>query len=409
MKIEQTARMRAISEFFDGVPHYFVGGAVRDLLMGNEPHDYDLTTPMTPEGMEAYIHAKNRRVWKIGQKFGTVGVKIDGELVEITTFRTEQYKQETGRKPEVQWGTDIADDLKRRDFTINAIAARPDGSIIDPFNGEADIRSGILRAVGAAKTRFKEDPLRILRAVRFAARYGFFIEETTAKKMGSMRWELLRLSKERITDEIGKMMLLPSKRAASAIKWMFGFGLWQPLFPELHLQFGFDQQNPHHAHKLHDHSLIVMESALHWAQTQAKDDRDGDHGKILAGWSALLHDVGKPFVKTMHKSGTRYNYIDHDTLGAEIAKRWLTDFRFSKDDVNFISVAVRDHLKDDHWLRPHDKAGKTTDPSYYLPGGGPHPKLMEGAATYLDRTVRPQSDPNERFDDNTSFGNEGDI
>lgn len=373
--------MTTISEFFADVPHYFVGGAVRDLLIGVEPKDYDLTTPWTPEQTEAFIHGKGRRVWKVGQKFGTVGVKLDGELVEITTFRTEQYTPEAGRKPEVRWGQSISDDLLRRDFTINAIAARPNGTLVDPFGGIEDIEQKVLRAVGNAKTRFREDPLRILRGVRLAASYGLTVEPATEKRMRSMRWELLRISKERIIDEIGKMMLTEPGSAKRALRMMFEFEIWQPIFPELQLQFGFDQQNPHHPHKLHDHTLTVMESAL-WASLA---QGSGDADRKLHGWTALMHDVAKPFTKSLHKSGTRFNYISHDVLGADIARRWMTDYRFSRADVKFVADAVRDHLKDDHWLRPHDKAGKTVDPEYYLPGGGPHPDLMKGAATKEER------------------------
>jgi tRNA nucleotidyltransferase (CCA-adding enzyme) len=131
---------------------------------------------------------------------------------------------------------------------------------------------------------------------------------------------------------------------------MFRLGLWQPIFPELHLQYNFDQQNPHHSHKLHDHSVMTMAGVL-------REFGSYESWRTRA-WAALLHDVGKPFVKRLHTSGTRYNYIDHNTLGAEIARRWLTDYRFSNADVKFIRDAVRDHLQDDHWLRPHDKAAK---------------------------------------------------
>ena len=372
MNVTLTDRMLAAADFFDGMRVYFVGGCVRDRLMGQEAKDVDLATPATPEETEAFIRSKGRRAVRIGARFGTIGVKLGGEVVEVTTFRSESYDGHSRKPRFVQWGRDIAEDLTRRDFTINAIAARPDGSIIDPFGGVDDLRNHIVRAVGPPKARFTEDPLRILRAVRFAARFGFAIDPATEKKMNHMRWDLLRLSKERIADEVGKMMRLSFMSAGVAIERMFGLALWQPIFPELHLQYGFDQQNPHHAHKLHHHSIKAMVSVLkHYADAE---------DKIRRAWAALLHDVAKPFVKTLHKSGTRYNYIDHDRLGAEIARRWMTDYRFSNDDVSFVSESVRDHLHDDHWLRPHDKAAKTVDPEFYLEGGGPHPNLMDGAA-----------------------------
>jgi len=174
MKI--TEQMKVINEFFKGLKFYYVGGCVRDLIMGNEPKDYDLITPALPDEIEEYIKSQGRRVWKQGKRFGTLGVKLNGQIVEITTYRTEDY-EEGNRKPQVQFTKYLTEDLQRRDFTINALVCDQKGKVRDYFNGLEDIKNGIIRAVGIPKKRFKEDPLRILRGIRIASKYGLNKEE----------------------------------------------------------------------------------------------------------------------------------------------------------------------------------------------------------------------------------------
>jgi poly(A) polymerase len=392
--IHPTPDMQQVTAFFQGMQRsvdapgaepplahfYFVGGCVRDLLMGRTPKDYDLATDATPPEIEAFARSRGRSVKLVGKQFGTVKVKIPMNggfsVIDVTTFRGETYNY-VDRAPDVRFGESIADDLNRRDFTINAIAARPNGHLIDPHDGVQDIATRTLRAVGNAKTRFREDPLRLLRGIRMAAKYGLTIEATTADRMQKMRWELLRLSKERITEEIDKMLNLRDEEAiARALRMMFEHRAWQMIFPQLQHQYGFDQQNPHHHWKLHDHSIMVAAGAAEAAQ--AKHDDEGQEScraecVARAGWAGLLHDVAKPDVKEPHKSGTRYNYIGHEILGAEIVDGWARQNKWSNDRREFVVETVRRHLEEDNWLRPFDRAGKmpVTDTAYYLPGGSP--------------------------------------
>jgi tRNA nucleotidyltransferase (CCA-adding enzyme) len=333
--------MNKISEFFKGIEFYFVGGCVRDMVMGNTPKDYDLITPLTPDKVEEYIKAQGRKVWKQGVKFGTLGVKLDGEIIEITTYRTEDYKPKD-RKPEVQYTTKLEEDLKRRDFTINTLVSDKNGNIKDYFGGINDINDKIVRAVGNPKLRFKEDPLRILRGIRFAVKYGFKFEETTEKKIESCRWLLLDISKERIVEEVNKILTY-----IMGTKALFHYNTFQVIIPNLHLQKDFEQNSPHHDFNLETHTCLTVANVC---------EDYFDSPKHL--WSALLHDIAKPHTQTLHKDGTKCNYINHDLLGGIMAKQVCKDLKMSNEDTKFISETITNHIQQDNWLRPYDNKSK---------------------------------------------------
>lgn len=340
------AEMKAIAEFFDGMGNiYFVGGCVRDLIMGNMPNDYDISTAKTPDEVSAFIKSKGRRVYNIGKKFGTVGVKINNTLVEVTTFRGETYSFKD-RKPEVVWGNNINQDLDRRDFTINAIALRQDGKLIDPHKGVNDIENGIIKCVGNSRLRFQEDPLRILRGIRFCAKYRFNFEKRTADRIESCRWELLRISKERIIEEINKIFLSSGDNIMIALSMLWSNKIFQVILPELQLQYWYDQNSPHHSWTLDLHTSIVVALVRGW------------HSDPRYLWAALLHDIAKPFTRELHKSGERCNYINHELLGAEIADKFCRFYKFSNEDREFIVDSIKNHLNDDCWLREYDNRSK---------------------------------------------------
>lgn len=214
---------------------YQVGGSVRDEIMGRTPKDYDFTTPLTPDEMEEKIRAQGLRCYTIGKRFGTVGFKLNGQMIEVTTFREETYTAGS-RKPEVTFVRDIETDLSRRDFTMNAIARTVDGGLIDPFNGIEDIDAKIIRAVGDAYERFLEDPLRLLRACRFSSQFGFFVCDDTDEMMGWHAPKILTVSKERWIQEMDKLLLGES----------FDYGFYQLESSGLarlmfHEAFGYDQ------------------------------------------------------------------------------------------------------------------------------------------------------------------------
>lgn len=340
--------MNEIKEFYKDLGNvYFVGGCVRDLLMGIEPKDYDLTTDKTPDQIEDYIKSKGRRVYLTGKRFGTISCKIgdNSQLVEITTHREEMYDF-SSRKPKVTYSKHLDEDLGRRDFTINAIALKMNGQLHDPYKGYEDIKGKILRAVGSPKERFKEDPLRILRGIRIASKLGFALDGKTCDKMESCRWELERISKERFVEEINKMFELPASDLSRAMSLMWTLRTWQLIIPELQLQYRYDQDNPHHDFQLHEHTLRVMCNV-----------RDGGYTENIM-WGALLHDIGKPFTREKNDKHDYYNYINHDILGAQITDRVLRDLKFSNLDREIIVNMIKNHLQKDSILKKFDDGGK---------------------------------------------------
>ena len=318
-------------------PVYMVGGSVRDCLLGVEPKDYDFSTPHEPETIERKIREAQRKPFLTGKRFGTVGVKIGGHLVEITAFRTEIY-QRGSRKPEVEFVDDIVADLSRRDFTINAIAMR-DGRIIDPFSGSRDIKDKTIRCVGSATTRFKEDPLRMLRAARFAAQLGFVVEDAVLKTITKLNHRILEVSKERWVGELDRLLLAPFVKRG--LRCLMDTGLLNYIIPELSLQREYDQRSRYHSYDLWEHTVRVT--------SQVSPDID-------LRWAALLHDVAKPFVRCDKED--RSTYAKHDILGYEMAIRLGRYLKWSNRRLKAVSELVRDHLKDESPLREFDNSSK---------------------------------------------------
>ena len=323
-------------------PLYMVGGSVRDSLMSREPNDYDFTTPLMPDEIERKIKQAGKKAYITGKRFGTIGTKLNGNLVEITTFRNEKYKK-GNRKPDVSFVKDITADLSRRDFTINAIAMRVGtNKIIDPFNGIEDINKQVIRAVGNGKTRFKEDPLRMLRVARFASQLGFTVEIKTLEAVKEKNYKILEVSKERWVKEIDKILVSDCPRIGLNI--LAYTNLLNYIIPELSLQVGYDQNSKYHSLPLWEHTLGVV---------------DNVNADIILRWSALLHDVGKPFVRTKNKKTEYHNYIKHDLLGAEMVDKIGRYLKFSNDRREQIKNIVLHHLDEDSPLREADNLSKS--------------------------------------------------
>ena len=332
-------------------PVYLVGGAVRDYLMGNIPKDYDFCTPATPDEIEEKIHAfpndhgDPTKVYGIGKRFGTLGCKVGSEMVEITTFRAEKYSP-GNRKPEVTYVKSITEDLSRRDFTINAMAIRITKGhirIIDPFEGQEDLERRLIRAVGSPKQRFKEDPLRILRAVRFACRYNFEIEQATYKKMQSGAINILNISKERWMMELDK--ILQSDFVERGLMDLWQSNLFRYMIPELELQNGYDQNSEYHDWNLDVHTINVVNAVR----------KDTDNLNML--WAALLHDSMKPFLRTENTKGYS-NYIGHEVLGASLVDKYAKYLNWSEERHKVVRDLVLNHLNDDSPLRKYDNMCK---------------------------------------------------
>lgn len=326
-------------------PVYQVGGSVRDELLGRPASDIDYATPLSPDEVEAKIKAVGKRAYSIGKKYGIVGMKLDGQLIEITTFRIETY-QAGNRKPTVEFVTDITADLSRRDFTINAIAKRGN-KCIDPFGGRLDWLERVIKGVGNPKDRHKEDPLRMLRAARFAAQLGWRIEANTEAQAGKLAHKILTVSRKRWMLELDKLLLTP--KPSRGLHVLARSRLLTFMLPELALQVAYDQHNPHHHLPLWDHTLAVV---------------DGAPADLHLRWAALLHDIGKPFVRT-EKPG-RSTYVKHDLLGHELVTRIGLHLKWSNERRGAVGALVLNHMQVTSPLRPYDDAahGECRDADY---------------------------------------------
>jgi tRNA nucleotidyltransferase (CCA-adding enzyme) len=319
-------------------PLFLVGGSVRDELLGKSPKDYDFCTPLLPEEIEARIKASGRRAYLTGKRFGTIGAKFDEQMVEITTFRSETYK-DGNRKPDVEFVSDLTADLSRRDFTINAIAM-DDTFIHDPFYGQKDLKDKIIRCVGKPNERFKEDPLRMLRVARFKSQLCFSVEENTEDMCKQLNYKILEISKERWVAELDKILV--SEYPHMGLNFLMRTKLMNFIMPELALQYGFDQQNPHHTLNLWVHTLEVVKNVPN---------------DIELRWAALLHDIGKPFVKAF-KAENHYNYHKHDILGRELVEKLALYLRWSNDRRKNVMSLVLTHMEDSSPLRKADMEAK---------------------------------------------------
>jgi poly(A) polymerase len=305
-----------------------VGGIVRDMLLGLDlPTDLDFATNARPEETEQLGRAAGAEsVYLVGAHFGTVGLVFGGEgrgepiNVEITTYRAEHYPNET-RKPAVEYGDTLEEDLSRRDFTVNAMAADPrTGALIDPYGGQADLAMGIIRAVGDSDTRFTEDPLRLLRAARFVAQLGFVVERGTAEAMRRQAGSLSRISRERIYAELSR--LLTGKWASHGLETLAETGLFAVALPEIDF---LPEQSPLPGAPHREKDL--------WAHTKTVVDRAP--ARPVVRWAALLHDSGKPLCRAV-SSGGEIHFIGHEREGAHLARKILA--RLNADRTTQVAV-----------------------------------------------------------------------
>lgn len=319
-------------------PVYLVGGSVRDLVLNREGNDLDFATPLLPDEIEAAIKKAGRKPHVQGKKFGTVGLSIDGEIVEITTFRSEKYKPKD-RKPDVEFVEQLSSDLARRDFTINAMAMKPNGKIIDPYGGKEDIERRFLKCVGIPSQRFREDPLRMLRACRFVSQLGFTINLPACNSITKLSHHILDIAKERWVMEMDKLLM--GDYVSDGLAYMWALDLFKFMIPELHLQKNFNQNTTHHVFDLHEHTKRVV----------AACPKDLD-----LRWAALLHDVAKPFV--FIDKGDRYIYPFHEEVGAEMVEKIGLHMKWKNERIKKVKLLVLEHLKEESPLRKYDNMSK---------------------------------------------------
>jgi poly(A) polymerase len=325
-----------LAEAFGEAGHrlWFVGGPVRDALLGREATDLDFTTDAHPDVVLGLVSPLGP-TWTTGITFGTVGVQVGNVRCEITTFRSDAYDPAT-RKPEVVYGTTIEGDLARRDFTVNAMAvglpldaAHP---IVDPFGGLEDLAAGRLRTPVAATRSFDDDPLRMLRAARFAAQLGFDVDLQAMAAIREMAGRLDIVSAERIRDELSKLLLSAEPRRG--LELLVDTGLAHYVLPELsRLKETVDE---HGRHKdVYAHTLIVLEQAM------ALEDDGPD---LVLRLAALLHDIGKPKTKSFEADG-KVSFHYHDVVGAAMARQRLAALRYPREVVEAVSRLVELHLR----------------------------------------------------------------
>ena len=318
---------------------YLVGGPVRDALMGIGSSDLDFTTSARPDEIENILRRQGGPIWDMGRAFGTIGTILsDGDRewqVEITTFRADAYLPDS-RKPEVRFGDRIEDDLLRRDFTINAMAVdMVNGDFVDPFRGEVDLAEGVIRTPLTPEMSFSDDPLRMMRAARFAARFGFRPEPEVIRAMMSMAERLRIVSEERIRDEFSKLLLTDTPRVGVDI--LVKTGLAEIFLPELPaLQLEIDE---HHHHKdVYEHSLTVLDQAI------ALEKARNHEPDIVNRLAALLHDIGKPRTRRF-EAGGKVSFLGHDHVGARMATKRLTAMRYPNHVVESVSKLIDLHLR----------------------------------------------------------------
>jgi tRNA nucleotidyltransferase (CCA-adding enzyme) len=303
-----------------GFEAYLVGGCVRDMLLGLQPEDWDICTPATPEQVKLAL--SGHRLIETGVKHGTVTVVSGAAHIEVTTFRMDGPYSDNRRPDSVSFVRDLKTDLARRDFTVNAIAYRPPGEIIDCFGGRRDLSNGIIRCVGEPETRFREDALRIMRALRFSSTMGFTIDGATLRAALGCRGLLKTIAAERVSAELGK--LLTGADAASALS--AGVRVVETVIPELSELVGFEQHNPYHDKDVWEHTLAAIASA----------PRD-----MIVRLALLLHDVAKPRCYT-NLDGVGH-FHGHPAVGAEMASRILRRLKFSGQTVKAVSELIYHH------------------------------------------------------------------
>jgi poly(A) polymerase len=334
---EQVPVVAGIGRLFarHGYELALVGGPVRDVFLGERPADFDLTTDATPDQVLAITRDWADKTWTVGIAFGTVGLRKGNDHFEVTTYRSEQYDR-TSRRPDVQYGTSLEDDLSRRDFTVNAMAARlPGYEFTDPFGGFDALREKVLRTPGPPERSFGDDPLRILRAARFAAKLGFAVAPEVRAAMTGQADRLGIVSAERITAELTKLMLTPDP--ALGIDLLVQTDVAEQVLPDVsRLRMEADE---HHRHKdVYQHSLTVLRQAI---DLEPQYELEGD---LIVRLAALLHDIGKPATRSLLPGG-RVAFHLHEVKGAKLARRRLTELRFPNEVVKDVSRLVELHLR----------------------------------------------------------------
>jgi poly(A) polymerase len=312
---------------------HLVGGSVRDALLGRLGDDLDFCTDARPEQTLEVVRGWADAIWETGRDFGTIGIQKNGLRIEITTFRAEAYDGVT-RNPVVEYGKTLLEDLSRRDFTINAMAVSvPEHVFTDPFGGLEDLAAQMIRTPAAPSSSFGDDPLRMLRAARFAAKLRFTVDEPVIGAMRDMAADLDRITAERIRDEFTKLLI--GADPVAGLRLLVDTGLADRFIPEISgLKLEIDE---HAQHKdVYEHTLIVVQNAIRL---------EGDTGPdFVLRMAALMHDVGKPATKAVGRDG-RVSFHHHEIVGARLTKQRMKAMKYPKDVTSDVVELVALHLR----------------------------------------------------------------
>jgi tRNA nucleotidyltransferase (CCA-adding enzyme) len=314
-----------------GYEAYAVGGCVRDMVLGREPEDWDITTSATPYEVKRIF----RRTVDTGIIHGTVTVLMDKEHYEVTTYRLDGEYEDNRHPKQVEFTSSLSEDLKRRDFTINAMAYNEKEGFIDLFGGMEDLQKGLIRCVGSAKERFDEDALRILRAVRFSAQLGFVVEEDTLKAIRAKAENLKNISAERIRVELTKLLLSDHP---DRLRLLYELGITKVVLPEFDAMMMTGQKNIHHIYSVGEHTMAAVSEVA----GALKDERYATRERTILRWTMLLHDVEKPNTITLGKDGQNHFY-GHQEKGAMTAKNILRRLKFDNDTIDAVVHLIRWH------------------------------------------------------------------
>lgn len=365
--------LRSLGRLFADNGHqlYLVGGSVRDALLGRLGSDLDFTTDARPEQMMAFLGGWADALWDTGIAFGTIGVSKGSpgsqDQLELTTFRADSYDQ-VSRNPEVRFGDNLADDLVRRDFTVNAMAVRIDpdspagfAEFLDPLGGLAALRAGVLDTPSAPEVSFGDDPLRMLRAARFVSQLGFAVAPRVRRALEEMAPQLGRITAERVAAELDKLLI--GADPVAGVDLMVETGLGEVVLPEVGaMRMAIDE---HHQHKdVYQHSLTVLRQAIAL-------EEPGESPDLVLRWAALLHDIGKPATRR-HEPDGGVSFHHHEVVGAKMARKRMRALKYSKQMIDDVSQLVYLHLRF-HGYADSSGAGRWTDSAVrrYVTDAGP--------------------------------------
>lgn len=324
-----------------GFEFALVGGPVRDAMLGRRVTDLDFTTSARPDQTLAILETLTKNIWDIGRDFGTIAAQIFGEQVEITTYRAETYRDDS-RKPEVSFGDTIDGDLVRRDFTINALALMlPELRLVDVSGGVEDLVAGRIVTPASAEASFTDDPLRMLRAARFASQLGFEVAEETEAAMVRFADRLDIISAERVRDEFTKLLLTADP--IPGIRLLVDTGLAARFLPELVALV--TTQDDHGRHKdVYEHSLTVLRQAIELEQSRHPSGAAEEFAPdLIVRLAALLHDIGKPATRRFEHGGVTFHH--HDMVGAKMTRKRLRELRFDNMTIKRVARLVELHLR----------------------------------------------------------------